>query len=124
MYHVMYSEKGDMTSVWKKFSTEKQFRFAKLVVYSNYKELINKGITTAMFAHDTDSNSLKLKVYFRSKVTPKFDLFCYTDNNSRLFDRKIKAFDSYDINNNDIEVYYEKGKAPIRVKDFKNRYIE
>lgn len=64
------------------------------------------------------------RVYFRSKVTPKFDLFCYTDNNSRLFDRKIKAFDSYDINNNDIEVYYEKGKAPIRVKDFKNRYIE
>ena len=44
------------------------------------------------------------RVYFRSKVTPKFDLFCYTDNNSKLFDRKIKAFDSNDINNNNIDV--------------------
>jgi hypothetical protein len=62
------------------------------------------------------------RVYFRSKVTPKFDLFCYTDNNSKLFDRKIKAFDSYDINNNNIDVYYEKGEKPIKVIDFKNRY--
>jgi hypothetical protein len=64
------------------------------------------------------------RVYFRSKVTQKFDLFCYTDNNSRLLDRKIKAFDSYDINNNDIDVYYEKGEKPIKVIDFKNRYYE
>ena len=75
MYHVMYSEKGDITKVWKKFSTEKQFQFEKLVLYSNYKNLIEKGITTAMFAHDTDSTSLKLKVYCRSNVplsvTPK-----------------------------------------------------
>jgi hypothetical protein len=46
------------------------------------------------------------------------------DYNSRLFDRKIKAFDSYDINNNDIDVYYEKGEKPIKVIDFKNRYYE
>lgn len=62
------------------------------------------------------------RVYFRSKVTPKFDLFFYTDNNSKLFDRKIKAFDSNDINNNNIDVYYEKGEKPIKVIDFKNRY--
>ena len=75
MYHVMYSEKGDISKVWNKFSKEKQFRFEKLVIYSNYKRLLDKGISTAMFAHDSDSTSLKLKVYFRSKVplavTPK-----------------------------------------------------
>ena len=68
MYHVMYSEKGDITKTWKKFSQEKQFQFEKLVIYSNYKGLMDKGISTAMFAHDTDSSSVKLKVYFRSKV--------------------------------------------------------
>lgn len=64
------------------------------------------------------------RVYFRNKVTAKFDLFCYTDYNTKLFDRKIKAFDSYDIKNNDIDVYYEKGEKPIKVMDFKNRYFE
>jgi hypothetical protein len=62
------------------------------------------------------------RVYFRSKVTPKFDLFCYTDNNSKLFDRKIKAFNHDDLDNNQIDVYYEKGEKPIKVIDFKNRY--
>ena len=64
-----------LVKIWKKFSKEKQFQFEKLVIYSNYKGLIDKGISTAMFAHDTDSSSVKLKVYFRSKVplavTPK-----------------------------------------------------
>ena len=62
------------------------------------------------------------RVYFRNKVTAKFDLFYYTDNNSRLFDRKIKAFNPDDLNNNQIDVYYEKGEKPIKVIDFKNRY--
>jgi hypothetical protein len=68
MYHVMYSEKGDISKIWKKFSKEKQFRYEKLVLYSNYKRLQDKGITTAIFAHDTDTTSLKLKVYLRSQV--------------------------------------------------------
>ena len=62
------------------------------------------------------------RVYFRNKVTAKFDLFYYTDNNSRLFDRKIKEFNPDDLNNNQIDVYYEKGEKPIKVIDFKNRY--
>lgn len=62
------------------------------------------------------------RVYFRNKVTAKFDLFYYTDNNSRLFDRKIKAFNPNDLNNSLIDVYYEKGEKPIKVIDFKNRY--
>jgi hypothetical protein len=62
------------------------------------------------------------RVYFRNKVTAKFDLFYYTDYNSRLFDRKIKAFNHDDLDNNQIDVYYEKGEKPIKVIDFKNRY--
>ena len=62
------------------------------------------------------------RVYFRNKVTAKFDLFCYTDNNSRLFDRKIKAFNPYDYENDYIDVYFQKEEPPIKVKDFKNRY--
>lgn len=64
------------------------------------------------------------RVYFRDKVTAKFDLFCYTDNNSRLFDRKIKAFNPHDFINNEIDVHYEKGEKPIKVMDFKIRYYE
>lgn len=64
------------------------------------------------------------RVYFRNLVTSKFDLFCYTDNNPRLLHRKVKAFNPYDIYNEEVDVYFEKGTEPIKVKDFNSRYLK
>ena len=68
MYHVIYSKKGDISIAWKAFKDEKQYKNEKLVIYSNYERLKIKGITTALFAHDSDSTTIKLKSYVRSDV--------------------------------------------------------
>ncbi len=67
----------------------------------------------------------KNRIHFRSIVSSEYDSFYYVnndDNDININDRKISAFNPHDKKQNEIEVYYEKGKAPIRVKDFKNRY--
>ena len=69
----------------------------------------------------------KNRIHFRSIVPSEYDSFYYVDNDDNdinINDRKISAFNPHNNKLNEIEVYYEKGKAPIRVKDFKNRYIE
>lgn len=67
----------------------------------------------------------KNRIHFRSIVPSEYDSFYYLDNDDigiNINDRKISAFNPYNNNLKEIEVYFEKGKAPIKVKDFNNRY--
>ena len=69
----------------------------------------------------------KNRVHFRTNITPEYDTFYYVDNDdndTNINNRKISAFNPHDNKLSEIEVYYEKGKAPIRVKDFSSRYIK
>jgi hypothetical protein len=70
----------------------------------------------------------KNRIHFRSIVPSEYDSFYYVDNDDNddinINDRKISAFNPHDSKQNEIEVYYEKGKAPIKVKDFNSRYIK
>jgi hypothetical protein len=56
---------------WKRFLAQKQFRNEHLVIYSNWPKLKSLGIETAMFAHDSDSSSFKLKSYLK-KTKPLY----------------------------------------------------
>lgn len=67
MYHVIYSKFGDAHEEWKTFLGIKKFTNEHLVVYSNWKKLKDKGVETALFAHDSDSVNFHLKSYFKSK---------------------------------------------------------
>lgn len=67
----------------------------------------------------------KNRVHFRSNITSEYDTFYYLDTNdieTNINNRKISAFNPHDNKQSEIEVYYEKGKEPIKVKDFKDRY--
>jgi hypothetical protein len=66
MYHVIYSKKGYITKAWRKFLAQRQFRDEKLVIYSNWKKIRERGVSMALFAHDSDSISFSLKTYIRS----------------------------------------------------------
>ena len=69
----------------------------------------------------------KNRIHFRSTITSEYDSFYYVDNDdndTNINNRKISAFNPNNIKLNEIEVYYEKGKAPIKVKDFNSRYIK
>lgn len=69
----------------------------------------------------------KNRIHFRSIVPSEYDSFYYVDNDdieTNINNRKISAFNPHNNKLSEIEVYYEKGKSPLRVKDFKNRYIE
>lgn len=66
LYHVKFAEKNDITRSWKAFLSEQQFKDEKLVVYSNSKKLKKQGIETALFAHDSDSTSFRVKAYIRN----------------------------------------------------------
>ncbi len=66
LYHVKFAEKDDIKGAWKAFQHEKTFRNESLVVYSNSKKLKKLGVETALFAHDSDSNSVYLKTYVRN----------------------------------------------------------
>ena len=56
---------------WKRFLAQKQFKNEHLVIYSNWSKLKSLGIETAMFAHDSDSSSFKLKSYLK-KTKPLY----------------------------------------------------
>ena len=56
---------------WKRFLAQKQFKNEHLVIYSNWPKLKSLGIETAMFAHDSDSSSFKLKSYLK-KTKPLY----------------------------------------------------
>jgi hypothetical protein len=67
----------------------------------------------------------KNRLHFRSSITTEYDSFYYVDyneNDINVNNRKLSAFNPHDYKLNEIEVYYEKGKDSIKVKDFKNRY--
>jgi hypothetical protein len=67
----------------------------------------------------------KNRIHFRSNISPEYDTFYYLDTNDidiNINDRKISAFNPHDKKLSEIEVYYEKGKKPIKVRDFKDRY--
>lgn len=66
LYHVKFAEKNDMSRAWRAFVTEPQFRDEKLIIYSNSKRLKEQGIETALFAHDSDSTSVRIKTYIRN----------------------------------------------------------
>lgn len=67
----------------------------------------------------------KNRLHFRSSIPSEYDSFYYVDyndNDINVNNRKLSAFNPHDYKVNEIEVYYEKGKEPMKVKDFKNRY--
>jgi hypothetical protein len=69
----------------------------------------------------------KNRIHFRSIVPSEYDSFYYVnndDNDININNRKISAFNPYDNKQSEVDVYYEKGKAPIRVKDFNSRYMK
>jgi len=64
---VTKAKRGDLTTTWKSFLRERQFKDDKLVLFSNWNKLKENGIETAIFAHDSDSISFSLKAYIRNK---------------------------------------------------------
>ena len=66
LYHVKFAEKDDIKGSWKAFMNEKIFRNEHLIVYSNSKKLRSFGVETALFSHDSDSNSVYLRTYIRN----------------------------------------------------------
>lgn len=68
----------------------------------------------------------KNRVHFRSNISSEYDTFYYVDNHdidTNINNRIISAFNPQDNKQKEIEVYYEKGKKPIKVRDFKDRYL-
>jgi hypothetical protein len=108
MYHVMYSKKGDISSAWKTFDKEKQFKNEKLVIYSNYQKLIKKGFATSMFAHDIDSTTIKIKAYLRTKhplsVSPKDSGLSFVGTSGKLLNLH---FNMHKLRKNTSDPYYK-----------------
>lgn len=71
---VTKAKRGDLTPAWKAYLREKQFKDEKLVIYSNWSKLKENGIKTALFAHDSDSTSFRLKAYFRNEKPLNFSM--------------------------------------------------
>jgi hypothetical protein len=119
MYHVIYSKKGDATKSWRTFEKEIQFKHEKLVVYSNYKRVQNKGFTTAMFAHDMDSTSFKIKAYMRSDVplavSPKKEGLSFTGSSGKLLNLH---FNVHQLRHSTNDPYYKIMKGLSRRVSF------
>jgi hypothetical protein len=71
---VTKAKRGDLTPSWKAFLTEKQFKDEKLVIFSNWSKLKENGVKIALFAHDSDSTSFRLKAYIRSEKPLNFSM--------------------------------------------------
>jgi len=71
---ILFAKKGGILPSWEAFLKEKQFKEEKLVIYSNWKTLKKQGIETALFAHDSDSSSLRLLTYVRNQKPLKIKL--------------------------------------------------
>jgi hypothetical protein len=69
---VVHAKKGDVAPSWKAFLKEKQFKNEKLVLFANWSKLKEKGVKTALFAHDSDSTSFHLKTHIRSQKPLNF----------------------------------------------------
>ncbi len=52
-----------ISPLWSRFLRDKHFIDEHLIIYSNSNRLKDVGITTAIFAHDSDSSHFKLKYY-------------------------------------------------------------
>lgn len=87
MYHVMYSKKNDISKNWKRFEEEKEFKKEKTVVYIKHPKVNEKGIDAILIAHDSDSNSVQLKTYIRSKnnlkISPKKEGLSFMSSSQR-----------------------------------------
>lgn len=71
---VTKAKSGDITPTWKSYLKEKQFKDEKLVIFSNWSKLKKNGIKTVLFAHDSDSNSFRLKAYVRNEKPLNFSM--------------------------------------------------
>ena len=65
---------GSQQKVWKRFLKQKQFSNEHLVIYANWPKLKSFDIETAMFAHDSDSLSFRLKSYIKKRTPLYFSL--------------------------------------------------
>lgn len=87
MYHVIYSKKGDTHAEWTRFLETKKFAKENFVVFSNWKKMKDKGIETAVFAHDADSAQFHLKAYIKTN-----DSLYFSQKESGIsFDSRIKG---------------------------------
>jgi hypothetical protein len=71
---VTKAKRGDLNPSWKAFLTEKQFKDEKLVLFSNWSKLKENGVKTAIFAHDSDSISFRLKTFIRNEKPLNFSM--------------------------------------------------
>ncbi len=67
LQRVVKAQYKDIAPSWRAFLREKQFKNEKLVIYSNWSKLLENGVETAIFAHDSDSISFSLLAYIRNK---------------------------------------------------------
>jgi len=51
--------------LWNRFFKDENFKNEHLVIYSNWPKLIDAGLKTAIFAHDSDSLSFNLKCFLK-----------------------------------------------------------
>jgi hypothetical protein len=96
MYHVIYSKKGDIHPTWKEFLKLKKFKSENLVVFSNWSKLMDKGIQTAVFAHDADSIQIHLKAYIKAKDS----LYISKKDKGLAFDSKLNSNKSINLHLN------------------------
>lgn len=62
---ITYAKHGKAFPAWKRFHKEQIFKDESFVIYSNWKELQDLKIETAMFTHDVDSANLALRAYIK-----------------------------------------------------------
>lgn len=67
MYDVIYSKKGEINPIWKKFEQNHKFDNETVVVASNWNKIQKYGIEEAIFTHDSDSTEIAIKSYFKHK---------------------------------------------------------
>ena len=83
----MYSKKNDISKNWRKFEHEKEFKKEKTVVYINHPKVNEKGIDAILVSHDSDSSSVQIKTYIRSKknlkISPKKEGLSFISNLQR-----------------------------------------
>lgn len=66
MYHIMYSQKGNMLPRWDEFVNKERFKDESIVVYSKAPALRKFGVETALFTTENDSSSVKIRVHLET----------------------------------------------------------
>ena len=105
MYHIVYSKKGDQSLLWKSFLKQNKSSTDKLMFCLNNPELKKYGIKKAVFTHQIDSVSFRIKMRLESDAF--FALYRKTNGVS---------FQDLSVNNRLINVHLDVSKLRKTVK--------